>query len=149
MRTYEFLSEQTVRAPVPEVFAFLADARNLDALTPAFLRFRIVTPMPVEMRPGLSIDYRLRFRGIPLPWRSEITDWEPHRFFAYEQRRGPYRFWRHEHVFGSTASGGARTTDRVLWSVAGGPVVRRLVVERHLERIFESRNRVLRERFGA
>lgn len=148
MRVHEFHSGQDVAAPVAEVFAFLADARNLDDLTPVFLRFRILTPMPVPMRAGTRIDYRLRVRGIPLRWSSEITEWEPTRFFAYEQRRGPYRMWRHEHAFAPLPGGGTRTTDRVLWSLAGGAAARRLWVEPHLRRIFASRNRGLRERFG-
>jgi ligand-binding SRPBCC domain-containing protein len=148
MRAHEYRSGVDVASPVADVFGFLADARNLNALTPAFLRFRILTPTPVSMERGTRIEYRLSFRGIPLRWTSEITDWEPTRFFAYEQRRGPYRLWRHEHALESLPGGGTRTTDRVLWALAGGAVARRLWVEPHLERIFEVRNRVLRERFG-
>ncbi|MFO7588721.1 MAG: SRPBCC family protein [Gemmatimonadota bacterium] len=142
-------SEQVVAAPVADVFAFLADARNLNALTPDFMRFRVLTPMPVPMGVGARIDYRLRFRGIPLRWTSEITAWDPTRFFAYEQRRGPYRLWLHEHEFEALPGGGTRTRDRVVWALAGGSSARRLWVEPHLDRIFANRNRVLVERFGA
>lgn len=65
--------------------------RNLAILTPPWLRFSILTPGPIQMKQGALIDYRLRPRGIPIRWQSEITAWEPPHRFVDEQRRGPYR----------------------------------------------------------
>ena len=99
MRTFELTSEVMLPRPPAEVFPFFADARNLERLTPAWLRFEVLTAGPIEMRPGAAIDYRLRLRGVPIRWRSEITAWEPPFRFVDEQRRGPYRLWVHEHRF--------------------------------------------------
>jgi ligand-binding SRPBCC domain-containing protein len=148
MRIHEYRSEQSVAAPAADVFRFLADARNLNMLTPEFMRFGILIPMPVTTGVGVRIDYRLRFRGLPLRWTSEITAWDPSRFFACEQRRGPYRLWHHEHAFDPLPGGGTRTRDRVAWALRRGSPARRLWVEPNLERIFAYRNRVLVERFG-
>ena len=60
------------------------------------------------MRVGLLIDYRLRVRGTPLRWRSEITAWEPPHRFVDEERRGPYRLWQHEHLFEERDGGTSR-----------------------------------------
>ena len=50
--------------PIDEVFAFFADAGNLDLLTPEWVRFRIATPLPIIMKRGVLIDYRLRLHGM-------------------------------------------------------------------------------------
>jgi ligand-binding SRPBCC domain-containing protein len=131
--------------PRSEVFPFFADAGNLDALTPPWLHFRILTPRPIEMRVGTCIDYRLRIHGIPLAWRSEITAYDPPYRFVDEQRRGPYRSWRHEHLF-SESGVGTLIEDRVRYRTWGGPLVHALFVRRDLEGIFRFRQERLRER---
>jgi ligand-binding SRPBCC domain-containing protein len=132
---------QRVPRPRPEVFAFFADARNLERITPAFLRFRIETPGPIEMRPGTVIDYRLRLYGIPLSWRARIESFEPERSFADVQSVGPYRSWRHRHDF-VEVPGGTEVRDVVEYEMPLGPLGRlahRIVVARSLERIFDFR----------
>ena len=147
MRTFELIREVLLPRPPAEVFPFFADARNLERLTPPWLRFEVLTPGRIEMRRGAAIDYRLRLRGVPVRWRSEITAWEPPFRFVDEQRRGPYRLWIHEHRF-EEREGRTLAGDRVRYAVPGGRLVDRLLVRPDLERIFEYRRDVLRETFG-
>jgi ligand-binding SRPBCC domain-containing protein len=133
-------------APIDEVFAFFASPKNLEALTPAFLRFHVLTP-EVEMKRGARFDYRLRLHGVPLRWQSEITVWEPNVRFCDEQRRGPYRYWRHAHHF-REERGGTRVEDGVDYDVPGGSLVHRLIVARDLVEIFRYRHERLEETFG-
>ena len=130
-----------------EIFPFFANARNLEILTPPFLRFEVVTEGEIQMAEGTRIDYKLRVHGIPIRWQSEITTWEPPHRFVDEQRRGPYRLWRHLHAF-EEVDGGTRAIDRVEYAVPGGPLVHRLFVRGDVERIFEYRSRKLREIFS-
>ena len=108
--------------PIDEVFRFFQDAHNLEALTPDFLKFEVLTPKPIEMRTGALIDYRIRLRGIPLRWRTEITDWNPPHSFVDQQLRGPYRQWHHTHEF-VEQDGGTLCTDRVRYRVLGGALI--------------------------
>jgi ligand-binding SRPBCC domain-containing protein len=133
---------QRIARPRAEVFGFFADARNLEAITPGFLRFRIVTPTPIEMRPGARIDYALSLFGVPLGWRTRITAWEPGVGFVDEQERGPYALWRHAHAFADAAGGGTEVRDRVEYREPLGPLgglAHGLFVARTLDRIFDHR----------
>lgn len=136
-----------VPRPVEEVFPFFADAHNLEAITPPFLHFRVLTPKPIQMAPGTRIDYRLRLHGIPLGWQSEITAWDPPRRFVDEQRRGPYKAWIHTHEF-TPMEGGTLVEDEVHYDVVGGRLVDALFVRKDVARIFAYREERLRERFG-
>jgi ligand-binding SRPBCC domain-containing protein len=132
--------------PLEKVFAFFADAGNLETLTPPWLRFKILTPLPIHMHAGALIEYRLHLHSIPLRWQSEITAWEPPRRFVDEQRHGPYRQWIHEHTF-NERDGGSEVRDFVAYSVPGGRLVDFLFVRQDVRRIFEFRARKLRVLF--
>ena len=131
-------------APRNEVFGFFARAENLQALTPEWLHFSVLTSR-VEMRSGAIIDYRIRIHGLPVRWRSEISVWDPPHVFVDEQRRGPYRRWVHTHRF-VDAAGGTLVEDKVDFEVPGGRLLAPFVT-RDLRRIFLHRHRSLRERF--
>ena len=147
MKIWTLETEQWLPPPREEVFQFFADAFNLEIITPPLLEFRVVTPPPITMKLGTVIDYRLKLRGIPLRWRSEITRWVPPDLFVDEQRRGPYRLWRHLHTF-EESGGGTIARDRVEYAVIGGPIVRNLLVAPDLRRIFAYRQEKLSEMFS-
>jgi ligand-binding SRPBCC domain-containing protein len=95
MTPYQLHREQLIPQPVEEVFAFFAQAENLDRLTPAWLHFRILTPQPILMQEGTVIRYCIRWGWVPLTWSTEITRWKPPLEFVDVQRKGPYKFWEH------------------------------------------------------
>ncbi len=146
MKTFHFKTEQTLDQPISEVFEFFSDAHNLALITPPWLRFEVLTPAPIQMSPGTRIDYRLRLRGIPLRWQSEITEWNPPYAFADEQRRGPYRLWRHTHTFDETESG-VVIRDSVEYAIWGGGLVNKFFVHPDIEKIFAYRATQLDEIF--
>ena len=129
--------EQRLPGPPAEVFPFFADAGNLEAITPQWLAFRIVTPRPIEMRAGALIEYRLRLHRLPVSWLTRIEEWEPGVRFVDMQLHGPYRLWHHTHEFEPDGAGGTVMRDTVRWALPLGPlgeVARRAFVARDLER---------------
>lgn len=100
------------------------------------------------MGAGTLIDYRIVVHGIPFRWQSEITVWEPPHRFVDEQRRGPYRIWRHEHTL-LERDGGTMISDRVRYAVLFDPILHSWLVRPDIERIFDFRTKRMRELFGA
>lgn len=132
---------QFIPRPVEAVFPFFADAMNLEAITPPFLHFKILTPTPFTIAPGSLIDYRLRLFGVPIYWRTRIETFEPNRRFTDLQLRGPYRRWHHLHEF-TPVDGGTLMTDCVDYELPFGPLgalAHPLFVRRTLEKIFDFR----------
>ena len=147
MRVRELQHKLWIPRPLAEVFPFFADAGNLELFTPPWMRFHIVTPRPIAMRVGALIDYRLRVRGLPLRWQSEITAWEPPHRFADVQRRGPYRLWHHEHRF-EPRNGGTLCIDHVRYAVPFDFIAQRFIVGPDIARIFAFREEKLRTTFS-
>ena len=133
--------EQVIPRPREEVFGFFADAYNLEALTPPWLRFGVRTPRPIEMRPGTLIAYGMRLHGLPVRWLTEIEEWEPGVRFVDRQLRGPYRLWHHTHTFEDRPEG-TLMRDRVRYALPLGPlgeIARAAFVAGDLRRIFDFR----------
>ncbi len=133
--------EQRVPLSLERTFEIYGDARNLEQITPPWLRFRVLTPAPIEMAPGTLIEYRLRFRGVPVRWLTRIEAWEPPRRFIDAQVSGPYALWHHTHEFEPDGDG-TLIRDRVRYRIGFGPLgalALRLFVRRDLERIFDYR----------
>jgi ligand-binding SRPBCC domain-containing protein len=137
--------ETLVPAPLEATFAFFSGASNLERLTPGWVQFSILTPLPLVMRAGLEIDYRIRLYGVPLAWTSRIDVWEPNHRFVDRQIAGPYIWWRHEHRF--EADGGAtRVIDEVEYLPRAAWMTAR-IVRRDVERIFRYRQEALHQIF--
>ncbi len=150
MRIRTLTTEQWLPRSVEEVFAFFSDAANLDTLTPPWLHFRILTPLPIAMQQGTVIEYRLRWRGVPISWKTEIKVWQPPHRFIDQALRSPYRLWHHEHTF-EGRDGGTLMRDRVDYAVPGlflEPLVARWIVTPDVERIFDYRREKMTELFG-
>jgi ligand-binding SRPBCC domain-containing protein len=143
MAPYTLEREQFIARPVAEVFAFFSDAANLGRVTPPWLSFRILSPLPVEMRVGARVAYQIGWHFLRLNWVSEIVAWEPSHSFTDVQVRGPYAFWRHTHTF-RPHDGGTIMRDTVHYQLPLGPLGRlahRLKVRQDLEAIFDHRAR--------
>lgn len=137
--------ETIIDRPLDEVFAFFSDAYNLEALTPDFLNFKILTPHPIRMHEGTFIDYKIKLFGIPFKWKTRISLWEPGKRFIDEQITGPYALWVHEHTF-EQVEGGTRMTDTVHYRSMKGFLdflPHQLFVKQRVEQIFDYRTEAL------
>jgi ligand-binding SRPBCC domain-containing protein len=146
MKTYQLKTELWLPQARAEIFQFFADPANLERLTPGWLRFEIISKGTQPITEGARLDYRLRIRGLPIKWQSEISSWNPPHRFVDRQTKGPYKLWVHEHTF-LDRRGGTLVCDNVQYSVFGGAPVNRIFVAPVLDRIFKYRHTALRKIF--
>ncbi len=147
MKVHVLAREQFLERPLPQVFEFFSQARNLERLTPPWMRFEVVTPEPIEMHDGTVIDYRLRVHGVPLRWTSRIESWEENVRFVDRQIKGPYALWHHTHDFEQLGSG-TLIRDTVRYSIGFGligEVIHAVEVQRDLDNIFTYRRSAVLE----
>ncbi len=129
-----------------EIWPFFAAEKNLETITPPWLNFHVrqITPS-TEIRHNTLIDYRLRLHGIPLHWRTRISEWQPPLRFVDEQEEGPFKIWHHTHSF-AELGGGTLMTDHIQYKVPVpilGPLVSAPFVNADVEKIFQWRRQKL------
>jgi hypothetical protein len=132
--------------PREEVFAFFAEPANLALITPPWLGFRLLPPVPA-MAAYAVLDCRIAWLGLPLRWRSLIREYDPPARFVDVQVLGPYDRWEHRHLF-LEEGGGTWVEDRVTYRLPMGPLGRllhALAVRRQLDAIWAYRRRRLGE----
>ena len=148
--TREKVSEQWVPHAPEEIWPYFCDERNLEELTPEFLKFRVLRKSTREIGEGTLIDYRLNLNGIPMGWQSRIENWEPTRRFVDTQVKGPYSHWLHAHEFIPLANG-TLMRDVVRYRLPFGwlgSTVAGWKVESQVDQIFSYRAARIAERFG-
>ena len=119
MKPHKLIRECFFYLKPAEVFEFFSNAENLNRITPPELGFEILSRLPVKMKKGAVIDYKLRLNGFPFKWKTEIIEWNPPFSFTDSQISGPYKMWVHEHNF-EEINGSTKMTDKVNYISPGG-----------------------------
>ncbi|MEO6912491.1 MAG: TIGR01777 family oxidoreductase [Candidatus Baltobacteraceae bacterium] len=143
-----FEAAQLVPASLDSVFAFFSEAQNLESITPPRLGFAFRN-LPSAMKRGATTAYTLRIRGVPVAWKTLISQWQPPYRFVDVQLRGPYALWRHAHTF-TPEAGGVLVKDSVDYLLPFAPLsnVAAPLVDADVRAIFDFRRSAIAERFA-
>ena len=146
MKPHKIETSMHIPMKIEDVFSFFCAAVNLQRITPPELDFCILTPLPIDIGLGTTVDYRLRLFRIPFKWRSEITVWNPPYEFVDVQVSGPYKLWEHRHRFFED-SDGTVIEDRVNYRLPFWPFgeIAYPLVHTQLKRIFRYRQETIRQ----
>lgn len=146
---YNLHREQIVNKPLDEVFAFFEKPENLEVITPPWMKFKIKTPLPLIMKIGAEFDYKIILLGIPLKWKTIITEYEPPYKFIDEQKKGPYKLWVHTHTFEAVGDK-TKIIDSVDYNLSGGMlggIINKIYISRNLKAIFDYRTVAIKKIF--
>ncbi len=141
---------QIIERPSEEVFKFFADAMNLEEITPPELNFKIITAQPIDIKKGTLIDYQINLHGIPLKWKTEITEWNPPHSFVDTALKSPYKQWIHRHTFEENERGETVMKDIVRYRLPLEPLgdLAHWYVKKELKYIFDYRYKVIEKMFS-
>jgi len=118
---FRLVKKQFVQADLDQIWKFFSLPQNLEAITPPWLQFKIKSLSTETMGNGTTILYQLRLKGIPVTWKSLISDFEDKKQFKDEQVTGPYRVWEHTHKF-EPLGNGVLIIDDIVFSLPLGKV---------------------------
>ena len=89
---------------------------------------------------GETVTWRARHFGFWFTMTSRITELDRPRRFVDEQVRGPFRTFRHEHLFAEVGERTRMTDTVTVGSPIFGRLVERLVLVPYLRRLIAQRN---------
>lgn len=152
MAAYSLKAIQKIPASLDEVWAFFSNPNKLQVITPDDMRFTVISKEKVEeIYSGQIIEYKVSpVLRIPLYWMTEIKEVKNKEFFIDEQRKGPYKLWRHQHFF-KAIPGGVEMTDVVEYKMPFwifGKIANALFVKKKLKKIFDYRFQKTEELLG-
>jgi ligand-binding SRPBCC domain-containing protein len=149
-KVYNLKTVQFLPISIEKAWDFFSSPTNLSKITPAELKFKILSTDLTKVYAGQVIEYKVHpVLGIPLYWMTEITHVEHHKYFVDDQRYGPYNMWHHQHHF-KAVEGGVEMTDIVHYKLPFwifGDIANTLFVKAKLKEIFDYRIKRVAEIF--
>jgi ligand-binding SRPBCC domain-containing protein len=152
MAVHSLRAVQKIPADLAAVWAFFSSPDNLKKITPAYMRFNVISNYNSDtIYAGQIIEYSVRpVLAIPVYWMTEITHLKEGEYFIDEQRFGPYSMWHHQHHF-KKIENAVEMTDIVHYKIPFwflGDAANALFIRRQLKEIFSFRYQKTAEAFG-
>lgn len=146
-----FKRSQFLPVKLDQAWSFFSSPHNLSLITPKELGLIIKSNYKSKtVSKNDIIDYTVKpLLGIPMHWRTEITDVEAPYYFVDKQLKGPYDHWEHKHTF-KEVEGGVMMYDEVIYKIPLHPISKVFTgfIQNKLNHIFDYRTERLKEIFS-
>lgn len=138
---------------IETAWKFFSSPHNLSEITPASMNFVVLSDVKDKhVFKGMEIKYRVSpLLGIPMRWKTIITQVDELKSFTDFQESGPYKYWNHFHEFIPNEKGVLMkdTVDYELPLGFLGRIAHSLFIKEKLNSIFDFRYRILNDRFNS
>ena len=143
-----FETSQWIPRDQRTVFDLFLSIKNLEKITPEWLNFEWIKPLPLKLNQDTELNYKISMYGLNIKSKTKITAYNPPHLFIDEQEGGLFYKWRHIHQFQSFA-GGTLIIDRINYQL---PYKLHLLVGRKVQsdmkRLFDYRKQKILELLG-
>lgn len=116
-----FVFSSVIPAPVEKVFAFHESPDALERLTPPWQPAQVLLK-DHGLQVGARVELLVPLGPFKARWYARHTRYEKNRLFEDVQESGPFRRWVHRHEFEAIDGSTTRLTDRIDFSLPGGPL---------------------------
>lgn len=149
---YQLNRTQQLNCDLETAWKFFSSPHNLSRITPDYMGFVVTSDLEDKMMyPGMEIDYKVTpLLGIPMKWKTKITEVDPYKSFTDFQKKGPYKLWNHQHEF-VEKDDGVLMKDKLTYEMPYGvlgKIAHGLIVKKKLKGIFDYRYQVLEQMFN-
>jgi ligand-binding SRPBCC domain-containing protein len=150
MAVYTYTASTEVNATRQELWDFLSNPANLDALTPKHMGGSPVGDMPDKMKTGMEVTYEIRLlRFIKLEWIARFPEVIPNAYFIDQQVKGPFKSWQHNHII-AERDGKIYMDDKVIYEPplgVLGDLGNALIIRPMLKSLFRFRSKIFKKMF--
>jgi uncharacterized protein (TIGR01777 family) len=141
---------QWIKQPTQNIFHFFSDENNLELITPPYLHFKVSDKSTEKIAINTLINYKLKIHGIPVVWKSKITNFVNNKTFTDVQLSGPYSKWVHQHDF-IPYKDGTLIYDKVIYKIPMGIIGKLFAgyfINKDIQNIFKYRSKIINKQFS-
>nr|WP_297310199.1 SRPBCC family protein [uncultured Flavobacterium sp.] len=148
---YNFEDQQFIKSDLQTVWKYFNNPKHIHALTTLKMQLKTRTQnLPNQIHKNLIISYWVSpLFGIPLKWKTKITNVVPNESFIDIQIKGPYKIWHHLHTFKQVKEG-VLMKDFITYQLPLGFIgnfIHKILVKKEIENLFEFRTKQVQKHF--
>lgn len=139
-----FSHETKISAPVGDVFSYHRTKSALQRLTPPWEAVEVVSKVGGIENEGTTI-LKVGLGPFKTEWKAVHQDYSENKSFSDLQVKGPFKYWKHTHLFRSVSKSETNLTDAIDYQLPLGSLGRFFAgksVRKKLERMFVYRHTV-------
>lgn len=147
---HHFHKSLTLKTNLEKLFRFHLDPKNLKLLSSPNMNLKILTSIsPIVKNSEVILKFNL-LPFIPIRWSLVIEEIIENELIIDLQTKGPFKYWRHKHLFQKLFDGTVVMTDEIEYEMKWGLFGKLLnpLIKWRLNQIFKMRHKIIESLFG-